>query len=88
MNSKSVPPSQVVSLITNCTKNSFHIILNLNGTLLRIVYTRCSDIFALKYEKDEFIIHPKIIGQANDIVEYKNIMEFWQNLRLEYQLKV
>lgn len=86
-NQKNTFPPKSFQLMKECTKNSFHIILNLNGTLIRAICLPCPDIFGPRFVKKEFEIYPKIDKNISDIIEYDNVSEFANNFRLVYKGK-
>jgi hypothetical protein len=84
LNTKRTFPPKVYYLMRECTKESFHVILNLNGILIRIAYIPCTDIFSYKFSKEEVLISPKVIGFPEYMLKFESMMALWQNLKLNY----
>jgi hypothetical protein len=85
INPKKTYPPEVYYLMKKCTEESFHVILNLNGTLIRIAYTPRTDLLKYNFTEKEAIINPKIIGYPDNMLTYETMFAFWQNLKLEYK---
>lgn len=77
--------SPTMAFLRECNKDSLHVILNINGTLLRVVYVPRTDLFSLRYDKGEMIIHPKLIGKMDDAVEHESISKYMLNLYLVFK---
>lgn len=85
LNQKKSNLSATMSFLKKCNKDSFHVILNINGFLLRVVYIPRTDLFSLRYDNGEIIVHPKLTPKMEDIVEYENMLKFMLSLHLVYK---